>query len=209
MKKIIILLIVSLSVSCTLQYDGETRLIVEGNLKDRAGNPLAGKSTFVRLSNGSDDDIISNTVSDNNGHFLMIFPAPDSQNDDIGIFLGGDSTYQSKYLTKLHTNDFTNYRYTVDEIFYKSEDITQLNVIPNRTNSTMHLTSISIVGLQTFVERNFDEIYSDDQPKSFYVIKDQNLTLHYTIYNESTEVSTDYTENITINNSNVDYQITY
>jgi len=217
MKKITLLLLLILTYSCGIQYDGEKRLIVEGQITDRDEKPLSGRIVEVIVSDYDETDVISNSYTDANGNVLMIFPAPQNadyfSNTRISIRIAGDEIWQGKYLYNMWESDFTNYKYKLNTTLYKKEDIVQFNVIPNRV-SNKDLVDVRIEGIQSNESIDFHPIVNDvlyaNIQQEFKVIKNQQLVLHYTILNNDNTAPTSYNETINIGNDPINqYTITY
>lgn len=220
MKKIIILICLVLTFSsCEIQYDGETRIVVEGQLIDKDGNSLSNKKIEINaLGDGYiATDLISYTNTDQNGKFSLAFPSPKTDNLlMISINENEKNELQYKQIIALKKN-FKNYKLNLNQvILYQETAITQLQLILKNTTTSKQLTDIKIEGLQANYYTDLNPIiatgnYTPPPQTVFDVLKNQNITLSYTVidYSGSTAVITKYNENITINTEKVTHIITY
>ena len=62
---------------CGIDYDGKTKLIFEGRVIDRQGNPIENIEVFTTISDGNTTDKIGVDATDENGNYRMIFPGAD------------------------------------------------------------------------------------------------------------------------------------
>lgn len=229
MRKIIFLLFILFTCySCEIQYDGETRLVVQGQLVDRNSNPIPNKR--IEINNFSDgtytpSDLISYTKTDSEGKFLMIFPAPKGEDIEIITILNGynfDDDYatlnyatgfQNKSISALKKN-FKNYKLDLNQVtLYKNDEITQLEIVLNKTSTTKQIRTIHAEGLQAndFTDLNYknENHYLETH---FNVVKNQNVHLSYTIedYSDPTKVvTTNHEAVIAVNSEKVIHSITY
>ncbi|MEN2412504.1 hypothetical protein [Flavobacterium mesophilum] len=215
--------------SCEIQYDGGTRLVVEGQLVSRNGNPIPNKR--IEITNYSDgtytpSDLISFTKTDSEGKFRMIFPAP--KGDDITITtelngynfddeystLNNTTGFQNKRIDALRKN-FTNYKLDLNKVtLFKNEEITELQIILNKTSTNKQITALHVDGIaaEDYIDLNYKNENQQNLQTQFSVIKNQNITLSYTIadYSDPTKVvTTNHEANIAINSDKVIHAITY
>lgn len=229
MKKILLLFFTIFTLSsCEIQYDGETRIVVEGQLIDKDKNPISNKrisiNTFAEATFGG-ADLISYANTDAEGKFTLIFPAPKSE--DIAIITtindyyypdnnsGGDVTsiYQSKSIQALRKN-FINYKLNLNQIIlYKKDDIAQLQILLNKTNNNKEITALHVDGVMAESIVNLKEEDKNQYFNTYFeVLKNQNLKLSYTIAdysNPSKVVTTNYEVVIPVNNEKVIHAINY
>ncbi|TDP03427.1 hypothetical protein [Flavobacterium sp. 245] len=220
MKKILLLFFtLLLCYSCEIQYDGETRIVVQGQLIDKNNNPVSNKKIEITTSTGGTfgtSDLISYTNSDADGRFTLIFPAP--KNDSISIITSinefQNNELQSKAINALKKN-FRNYKLDLNQIvLYETKDITQLDFILNKTTNNKEIRDIQIEGLQSdsYIDLNAKKNISHVINTHFDVIKNQNINLSYTIvdYSDPTKpVSTNYKAVIAVNSEKAIHTITY
>ncbi|MFD1605747.1 hypothetical protein ACFSJW_04025 [Flavobacterium artemisiae] len=231
MKKTLLLLLTLFTIySCDIQYDGETRIVVQGQVVDKDNNPIADKRIEINTHSSSDyvgSDLISFTNTDSEGKFTLIFPSPKSDEIDIVTTINGSyeidyqniqtptSGYQSKSIRATKRN-FANYKLDFNKIvLYKSEEITELEVALNQTSNNKQITDIHIEGNSA---ENFIDLKKEDENKNQYlktlfdVAKNQNLKLSYSIRdfsNPANVVISQHEAIVTINSEKVIHTITY
>lgn len=230
MKKILLLILTIFTLySCEIQYDGETRIVVQGQLVDKDKNPISNQrieiNTYSGEGYGSSSDLISYGNTDTEGKFTLIFPAPKSDEVDIRTSINGyryidysssqnpTSEYQSKNIRASNKN-FINYKLDFNQIvLYKNDEITQLEIVLNRISNTKQITEL-------YVEGNLAESIIDLTGKNendylktlFDVAKNQNLKLSYTIRDYSNPANITSTKQetvVAINSEKVIHTITY
>lgn len=220
MKRITLILCILFSlISCEIQYDGETKIVVTGKIVGENDIPLSEKDIEVTISGGGfitpSSDLISFGKSDQNGNFTLIFPAP---KDDYQIFISINdiinqaSEFQSKtYITT--KNNFENYKLDLNKItLFSQESITTLRLILNQTSTNKQLKDIKIEGKQPNSYVYLDPVQNNsDYLVNFYgVVKNQTIVLKYTVIDYSNSANpTNYSILIPINNDAVTYTITY
>jgi len=211
-KQISLILICAALTSCGVNYDGESRLVTQITVVDRDGSPIAGRPVDITVADDGDYDVISNSVTDSNGHALLIFPTPDFD-DKIQISIYGDGIWQYQYYHNLTRLNFKDYKFVINTNLYRLLEITQLNIKLNHVNLDRHVGDIRIEGLQPRTNVYFQSQPSNlpsypDEPVSFFVLQEQSITLHYTIYQDSGPQ--EYTETVQIGTDHLlDYTITY
>ncbi|MHC0440442.1 hypothetical protein [Flavobacterium sp. 3-210] len=225
MRKILFLFFILFTCySFEIQYDGGTRLVVQGQLVDRNSNPIPNKR--IEINNFSDgtytpSDLISYTKTDSEGKFLMAFPAPKGEEIAIITELNGYNFaddystmgYQYKSISTLKKN-FINYKLDLNQItLYKNDEITQLEIQLNKTSTNKIVTALDVQGVlsKDFIDLNYknENHYLET---NFYVVKNQNVHLSYTIadYSDPTKmVTTNHETNIPINSEKVIHLLTY
>ncbi|MDQ6469617.1 hypothetical protein RB619_03095 [Flavobacterium sp. LHD-80] len=220
MKKILLLFITaSLCYACEIQYDGETRIVVQGQLIDKNNNPVSNKKIEITTSTGGTfgtSDLISYANSGADGKFTLIFPAP--KNDSISIVTSinqyQNNELQSKTIYGLKKN-FSNYKLDLNQVvLYETKDITQLDILLNKTTNNKQVTDIQIEGLQSnsYIDLNTKKDKYQVLNTHFDVIKNQNINLSYKILdysNPTKPVATDHKATIAINSEKVIHSITY
>ncbi|MFB9080917.1 hypothetical protein ACFFLS_22480 [Flavobacterium procerum] len=226
MKKLLLLfLTILLCYSCEIQYDGKTRIVAQGQLIDRNNNPISDKRIEINTySDGtySRSDLISYANTDSEGKFTLVFPAPKSDDIDIivtlssiytGSYNGTSPEYQPKQI-KAQKRNFVNYKLDLNKIpLYKKDEITQLEVVLNKTTNTRQITKISVDGLLS--DESIDLNQKDQNHyinTLFNVVKNQNIKLSYTVedYSDPTKlVRTNHEAVVTINSEKVIHTITY
>lgn len=229
-KNLLFLLTLFTFYSCEIQYDGETRIVVQGQVVDKDNNPISDKRIEISTHSESDfvgSDLISFTNTDAEGKFTLIFPAPKSDNIDIVTTINGNyeidyqyiqpviTGYQSKSIRATKRN-FANYKLDFNKIvLYKSDEITELEVVLNQITNNKQITNIYIEG--NLAERSIDLKKEDENENQylktqFDVAKNQNLKLSYTIRDFSNPVNIVVSQHeaiVTINSEKTIHTITY
>ena len=208
-KKIALFTLFLIVVSCGIQYDGETRLVIETAIKDRNGNAVENVSVGVTFNDGNFGNTISNGVTDKNGNLLLIFPAP--VNDSINISISIDSNdleLQEKTYRNVMVSDFENYKLAINPILYALNDIVNLNIVYHAISLNSYIQNVRIEGLQSGEDEYFNPpFYEDFAPTNFRLLKNQDIVLKYDVID-----SAGTTENavpLSIGNEDISYTITY
>ncbi len=220
MKKILFFCFLLCLISCEIQYDGETKIVLTGKLIDENGNSLPDKDIEITIDGGgsilSSSDLISYGKSNQDGNFTLIFPAPKNDNEisiSINKLINQTNEFQEKYF-RAKKNNFENYKLDLNKItLYKRESVTNLKLILNKTSTNKRLENIMIEGKLPNFYINLNPLPDNsDSIETFYnVIKNQNITLKYTIidYSNSTIVSKEETVIIPVNDTPVIYNLNY
>lgn len=69
-----LLLLCSLAYSCSIEYDGTTKIIFEGRVTNQNGQPLANVPIAIEISDGHDSDISGRDITDANGNYHAVSP---------------------------------------------------------------------------------------------------------------------------------------
>lgn len=210
MKKITLLLILAMT-SCGISYDGEERLVLQTTVVDRHGNPLENIETRVQVSDSDADEDISNGNSDANGNKLLIFPKPKSARISV-YFTDFNNQFETKRIHQIELFDFVNYKLTLPNVvMYNSEDITTLEIDLQSSGTNNYISRL-------FIEAetpNFDENFHPENQENdgfietyFRILKNQEVTLNYTIVDNTGEFQ-NYSVPIIIGNESVNYILNY
>lgn len=166
MKRILLIPIIAtifLFSSCErIEYNSDDKIAFEGTLKRFDGTPLSNVPVHISvilLNNGTggDYDDISYTETDENGHFLMIFPKP-SNFDYIELHFNQSMGYDN-YLTPIQSlssfeitnilpQDLNSLEINFGEHYlYTSDETTLLTItFTNATNLPYNLPFTSYSG---------------------------------------------------------------
>jgi hypothetical protein len=213
MKKILSLLTFLSLCACSIQYDGETRLVFQARVNDSQGNPKADLPVSINISDGEISDMISNGNTNSNGEITLIFPAPSNIDANISIDIGNLYSYALS-LQNLKRSDFTNYKLAVDNyVLYNDDESTFLSVEYNPSSNDRRITAIRIEGdvaNEWFYWNQFGES-SLEFGTEFNVVKNSNVLLIYTVTDTSVSPASDetFTVPLVIGNDNVSYTINY
>ncbi|WP_223032259.1 peptidase associated/transthyretin-like domain-containing protein [Hanstruepera marina] len=214
MKKLAFFALGLLCLNCTtIQYDVSTRLVFEGQVNDRQGNPISNNDIEAWIKNSNDIDLIGFTTSNSNGHFELVIPSPKNETD-FEITVKGNSIYRGKEYVNIYRSDFQDYYFNLDEIILiEFDDISELIITLNQSNQENTITNIDVSGIiadQTIWVNPVQEEYPEYYHDSYYrqVAKNQTLNLHYEVrnttgqtnqFNEIINVGSDDTTTYVIN----------
>ncbi|MGV7106408.1 Ig-like domain-containing protein [Flavobacterium sp. U410] len=225
MEKIVLFLILLISLSCDIQYDGETKLVIKGQVKDENNNPLNNQSIKLFVSRNSsylpfvfyvssETNFIGKSFTDSQGNFTMVIPKPEKNFDEISVEINGDSNSLSpKQIVNIKTEDFYNYELNLGELkLYEKANLCLLQIIPNQINSENELLEISYIGDVS------EEIIFYNLPDEYYyyyetiknVRKNQTIQLNYKIKNYISNTTSIEQVLIPIDNSaDISYTLNY
>lgn len=195
--------------SCSIQYEGDERLIVTGRLADSFNNPIAGANmeTHTYIENGylfgNSTDLISFTKTDENGNFKMSFPKPvDYQNTKIDVI--ANNTLQEKNFRFINLSDFSDYKLDLGIIkLYQENETSALKITLNQMNNWNQIVKIQLIGdiaedeiwiNSPHVEYDYNNLFIKK------VAKNQLLTVKYKVKNSITDVVSLQETNIIIGN---------
>jgi len=212
MRKIAMLLVLSVLYSCGIEYDGETRLVVEADVVDTDGNPLANKAVSVIVSDGEYSDEISIGKTDPNGKAVLIFPSPKNDSTKVHVKLLADALHQEKEYLNISLSDFENYQLSLPQaMLFRQDQITTLNIELEQINVSNHLNSYEIDGTTPEYQVNYatpqDQTYNNAH--LFHYLKNQTVTLLYSVRNVDTMIITEHSVEIVIAELPVTYTIIY
>lgn len=210
MKKIICFLIVFLSISCEIQYEGKRRFIAEATVIDKDGNPLEG----IKIEVDADDDNISYKNTDKNGYSIQIFPSQ-YRGGSFSININPDENiYQSKVISNIKESDFVDFAFNLGTVtLFKNSDLTNFHIDLEQVSENTRLESLEINAITS--ESHID--YNEPEEEYFYpetyfdVLKNQNFTLFYSVRNFDTSPPTliEYSVNLSIGTEPLIYELEY
>lgn len=215
--KIIVLLVsfITLLMSCQIQYDGETKLVVTGKIQDEMGVPISNQKVVVTIGNEgafTSSDEISYGVTNENGFYTLIFPAPKGEYR-FEIDLNTEvNQWQEKTLIAKQSN-FSNYKLDLNTtILYNRNSITSLFLNLNKVSTNKQLKNVVVEGL--FPNPYFflyPQIENDFYIQTNYsIIKNQNLVLKYTIVDYSNAgQEQEYDVTIPVKSDAITYMLSY
>ena len=213
MRKITLFLAVLTVVSCeTIQYDGETRLVIEGKVVDKEQHPIPGTDIEITAySETNATDLISYGTTDASGNFQLIIPAPKDTNDYLQVIVNqiGNGRQQKRYNSILR-KDFSNYKLVLSPIvLYANSDLSQLVVNSQPNNSNSFVSNVRLTnGFQSEDVFEFNPIGSDYVDQEYFeyyfkVLKNQMVSISYTtsdFTNPAAPIITEHTESFFVNN---------
>lgn len=225
-NNLLIVLIIFTLFSCERPYDGEKRIVVEGQLINNQNQPIANKqieiyigennvnivSTFLYLGNPPRQEKISLGNTDSNGKFKLAFPSP-KNDENIEIVLNEsykNNSYQNKSIFGKISN-FKNYRLDLGvKKLYNSDDYTLLKIIPVRVTPNASITDLNITALQIVSYDDLNNvIINQNNPfeTQFAVIKNQSFEITYKLVVGAT--TTNQSIPITVGDVPVNYTLNY
>jgi len=210
MKKIPLLLLFALT-SCGIAYDGETRLITETTVLDRNGNLLQDIEVKITAQNGSYTDVVSSGFSNATGNTQLIFPKPENSSMEIS-FSNPALGYETKMFYDVTPDDFDNYKLVMDQVVVlKADDIVNLEVqFVNTFADNKTFVSANLVGLVAAPQLlNQTQQQFNGETQAFRVAKNQTVIINYTLFDNATQLSSDYSLPVLIENDPVVQPINY
>ena len=190
MKKLLFILLVLTTISCEIEYDGETKLVVKGNAINENSEAINNKEIklFVTRNSSylpfifyypSETNYIGKAFTDNFGNFTMVIPKPKNNFDEIIVEINDESNaLNSKRVVNIQTDNFNNYelKLGVFKLFNKT-NLCHLQIIPNQVNPENELLELSYEG-EVANELSF---YNLPEGYSYYYETDKNVRKNQTI----------------------------
>ena len=225
MRKSIFLFLILLSAGCERPYDGEKRLVVEGKIIDRVGNPISNQlvkifvgentSSFGIFPFGSSvEDYISFGNTDNQGNFKLAFPSPLSINESINVSINERDQFNSFQSLSIKAKVFTfkGFRLNIGTIpLYKLEDLTAFKIVPVQVTPNSSIRNLKITALVptsnidlTNITQNQDNFYIET---NYTVVKNQTFNITYDLVQNSG--TTSQSVSVTIQNQSLEYTLNY
>ncbi len=203
--KLLLLLLMLCTVACQIDYDGETRFVVKTHVIDENGNPATKKTVQIFVSDNSMTDLIAFGNTDENGDATLIFPAPKNDAAQIGVSIGANSEGYLEASYSFPKSAFEHYQVEVQSTLYPVGSLTTFRLNKNHVNANTTLTALSL-DAQAAVDYNDDNIFYIND---FFIVKNQTITLGYTIRNNDTQQESSFSIPIVIENEPVTYNLDY
>ncbi|MBF02834.1 MAG: hypothetical protein CMP76_06010 [Flavobacterium sp.] len=225
MKNILLVLLLYVTISCQIEYDGETKLVIKGTVLNENNTPLTNheinvfvskNSSFVPYIYYSPSEInnIGKAFTDTFGNFTIVIPKPERNFTEIIVEINDDSnSFNSTRIINIQNDNFNHYEMQlgVYKLFNKS-NLCELIIIPNNINSENELLEISYQGeiADELVFYNLPEEYNFYYDNIKKVVKNQTILLNYTIKNHIENTLTNFQEEIQIDSSSqINYTLNY
>lgn len=214
MKKISLLLLSIIFLSCSIEYDGETKLITKGRVVNAQNEPIANISVsvyneiigssggFIFPGQPSENIEIAKTTTNANGEFLLIYPKPKNQDQTVVTINEKETNgIQIKKFSAISDSNFEDYTLDFENIkLYQNSELVDLNIELNQVNYGKRLIEFKIIGedgtkevlMNPFLFSEVD-YYTYFYP-GFHVKKNQIILLRCKIFDSSLNQS--YSENI-------------
>lgn len=223
MKKIAVLLFF-VFYSCTIEYDGETKIVIKGKILTSQNIPLPNQEVklLVRRESfmipfvfylPSESNFIGTAKTNSKGEYIMVIPKPTKNYNEIIVQINEEENQFNKMqIRNIKTDNFSNYEVNlgISTIFLKSE-LVQLQIIPTPLSANRELISITYIG-----EVSREIVYFNPlENESIYyqtfslVKKNQNLILEYSVKDYLSDTISTSQQTIFINNDNITFQLNY
>jgi len=215
MNKILLLCCLFLVVSCAIDYDGETRLVLKSKISSIDGVAIPNQKVKIYVNDNSHTDLVSEGATDQSGNLTLIFTAPTLNRATIDIEVLSESpyTYLNKKFIGLKKEDFNNFEYKLITNIYKPENFTNFEVTLNRISTDKEIKNIVLEG-----ELPDEKVYFNQEPQdlpyiqtNFRVLKNKDYVLKYSIFTITSglPIKEDFTTSISVGNNPATYSITY
>ena len=217
MKRILCLLLLVL-VSCEIEYDGETKLLVKGIIIDENNNPITNHDIKLFVSRASasvpfvfylpsESNFIGKATTDSNGVYTMVIPKPKSNFSEILMLINEEQNqYNQKQLRNIQIENFVNFELNLGvKKIYNVSNLSLLTVTPNQINSNKELIHIEYIGevvneIEYLNPLETNYLYYEVNKK---VRKNQSLVIKYTLKNYTTNADEIIEETVIIDSSPV------
>ena len=218
MKKVMLFAVIAMLIGCERPYDGEKRIVVEGQIVDKLNQPIANKPIEIYIGGSSSSssfipvyittfpgqDFISFGNTDSDGRFKLVFPSP--QNDEIiKINLG----YNKEIFGKI--SNFSNFKLNLGtRKLFSPDDLTNLKIIPVQVTPNATITDLNITGIQyNYYEdlNNATVIQNNPFENQYKVVKNQTFAITYKLVQGAT--TTNQSVTVTIGNVPLNYTLNY
>lgn len=217
-----LLFILPLLISCEIQYDGETKLVVKGVIVDENNQPISGKDVklIVSRDNGygylysipNEDNYIGKTTSKSDGSFVMVIPKPENFSQIIVETNSNDNLLNLKQFVNIKMSNFNYFELVLPQTkLYKKADLSLLNVIPNQVTPNYQLLKIEYVG---DISNEYELInpleYNDLYNTTVSVKKNQTIIIRYTVKDFVSNQILELEQNVIIGDtSETNYTLNY
>ncbi|GEP50872.1 hypothetical protein FNO01nite_15440 [Flavobacterium noncentrifugens] len=216
MKKILLFFILLAAVSCeTIEYDGQTRLVIEGKVVDKNQNPIPETTVRIVAYNSAiyekTEDLISFGTTDASGNFQLIIPAPKENGQFLSVQINTpENQNQQKFYNSILRKNFTDYKLRLDPVvLYPYGELTRLTVLTNQLNSSKAISDIRITaGIQSEDYFEFNPSPEDFISNEFYfrVLKNQMISVNYKVTDYSSgnaPVVNEYVDSFMVNSDDI------
>ncbi|MFD0778081.1 hypothetical protein ACFQZF_05930 [Flavobacterium myungsuense] len=155
MKIVLGLFILFTFLSCEIQYDGGTKLIVKGKIIDENNQPIANKDVKLIVSISTleqrvfpfEENYIGRAISKKDGSFVIAIPRPINFGQIIVETNSDDNLLNQKQFVNIQMDNFENYELVLPETkLFKKTDLCTLNVELNQVDFNNRIISIDYIG---------------------------------------------------------------
>ena len=209
MKKIIpmLLVIIAITTSCDIQYNGDVRIQFKGKVVNEFNEPLANQSVRIFAENDNpygEINMIGIGNTDANGNYALLIPEAkffDFYSLEINEDAQPTSELTSTKFVKIKNSNFFNYNLQLPttKLFLKS-NLSNLHVIFTISNSQRTLENVEYIGEVP------NEIFSFTYENPFFeqmkrVKKNQTIEVKYKYFDFNTQTHYTLSSFVTIDNS--------
>lgn len=211
MKKILLLYLFTF-VSCGIPYDGEAIINIKLKVVNVENEPLENEKAYVFTSYGDDsfDTSTYKKVSNNEGfiNFKMFKPQ-----NSASLILEESNEYLPVSFYGLNDDNFTESDWELGTlILFKIDEIISFTIQLNQISSNKILEKIEVIAIKYQPQINLNEENNTDyfDPELYYLIKkNQSIELKYQTRNTITNEIEYYTIPLVINDTEIQYTLTY
>lgn len=211
MKKILLLYLFTF-VSCGIPYDGEAIINIKLKVVNVENEPLENEKAYVFTSYGDDsfDTSTYKKVSNNEGfiNFKMFKPQ-----NSASLILEESNEYLPVSFYGLNDDNFTESDWELGTlILFKIDEIISFTIQLNQISSNKILEKIEVIAIKYQPQINLNEENNIDyfDPELYYLIKkNQSIELKYQTRNTITNEIEYYTIPLVINDTEIQYTLTY
>ena len=181
--------------ACEIDYEGSTKYIFKGQIRDRNGQPISNIEVATFVYNGNAEDIISRDRTDSNGNYQMIFPKARNVETSLYInspFNGNNANAEYSGMVVVGIKQASIQNYTINfgaTTLFRNDDAVNLRInlisISNRS-----ILKIRPLGLVQYSEIEYDpdffgivdpedQHYDPFNRLDYVVAKNQDLVIKY------------------------------
>lgn len=211
MKKILLLLLITF-ISCGIPYDGETIINLKLKVVNAANEPLENEKAYIYANYGDDnfDDSTYKKISNNEGfiNFKMFKPQ-----NSANLILEESTEYLPVSFYGLNDDNFAGFEWELGTlVLLKVDEIIPFTIQLNQFSSNKTLAKIEVIAIKYQPQIN---LYSENgtdyfEPELYYQLKkNQSFELKYQTKNTITNEIEYYTVPLIINDTAIQYTLTY
>lgn len=156
-----LLLLCSLAYSCSIEYDGTTKIIFEGRVTNQNGQPLANVPIAIEISDGHDSDISGRDITDANGNYHAVSPGAREKVtytvrvNYINHNQPADNTYSTSSYYNIIPDLLDDYLVNTGTTqLYTGQDSVSLNIQHPQSPGLLKLNILGVVS-DNYVDYNF------------------------------------------------------
>jgi len=210
MKKILFLFLGILA-SCGIPYDGETIVTLEATIENANGEPLPHQIATVSASADYDYSDFGTYSYESNAFGIVKFDLFSPRNRAFLEFESSDEYLPVSIVFDKSSFEMFYLNLGVITLFQPNE-IESFNITLNPASGTSNLISIDVQAIKHESYINLTDEMNNANPELnlFYTLKkNQNFILNYQTQNNFTGVISSFSVPLTIENTALDYTITY